>query len=143
MQTGAVRAALAPSSAADLRPCMHACVCAQVSHVVLGLRTAKGAKQLKLDPTIYDALQKEKVQVRAHGWNTTTCRTPLLAPALGPSTRLRSVCRANVHTWAACADLQPCDPTLPVTLSVSQSLPFVLPRSPCHLRVRVCRRRAM
>ncbi|GIL89212.1 hypothetical protein Vretimale_18601 [Volvox reticuliferus] len=33
-----------------------------VSHVVIGLRTAKGTKQLKLDPTIYDALQKEKVQ---------------------------------------------------------------------------------
>ncbi|EFJ42211.1 pontin [Volvox carteri f. nagariensis] len=33
-----------------------------VSHVVIGLKTAKGTKQLKLDPTIYDALQKEKVQ---------------------------------------------------------------------------------
>ena len=32
-----------------------------ISHVVIGLRTAKGTKQLKLDPTIYDALQKEKV----------------------------------------------------------------------------------
>ncbi|PNW79413.1 hypothetical protein CHLRE_09g414050v5 [Chlamydomonas reinhardtii] len=32
-----------------------------VSHVVIGLKTAKGTKQLKLDPTIYDALQKEKV----------------------------------------------------------------------------------
>lgn len=32
-----------------------------VSHVILGLKTAKGTKQLKLDPTIYDALQKEKV----------------------------------------------------------------------------------
>ncbi len=36
--------------------------CAQViSHVVIGLRTVKGTKQLKLDPTIYDALQKERV----------------------------------------------------------------------------------
>lgn len=43
--------------------CTLACLDTQVSHVVLGLRTAKGAKQLKLDPTIYDALQKEKVQV--------------------------------------------------------------------------------
>jgi RuvB-like protein 1 (pontin 52) len=34
-----------------------------VSHVVIGLKTTKGTKQLKLDPTIYDALQKEKVQV--------------------------------------------------------------------------------
>mmetsp|Transcript_26223 Transcript_26223/g.42457 ORF Transcript_26223/g.42457 Transcript_26223/m.42457 type:complete len:459 (+) Transcript_26223:323-1699(+) len=32
-----------------------------VSHVILGLKTTKGAKQLKLDPSIYDALQKEKV----------------------------------------------------------------------------------
>lgn len=34
---------------------------AAISHVVIGLRTAKGSKQLKLDPLIYDALQKEKV----------------------------------------------------------------------------------
>lgn len=32
-----------------------------VSHVVIGMRTVKGSKQLKLDPTIYDAMQKEKV----------------------------------------------------------------------------------
>jgi RuvB-like protein 1 (pontin 52) len=31
--------------------------------VLIGLRTVKGTKQLKLDPTIYDSLQKEKVQV--------------------------------------------------------------------------------
>jgi hypothetical protein len=29
-----------------------------VSHVVIGLKTVKGTKQLKLDPTIYDALMK-------------------------------------------------------------------------------------
>mmetsp|Transcript_10968 Transcript_10968/g.21457 ORF Transcript_10968/g.21457 Transcript_10968/m.21457 type:complete len:458 (-) Transcript_10968:37-1410(-) len=34
-----------------------------VSHVVIGLKTTKGAKQLKLDPSIYDALQKERVTV--------------------------------------------------------------------------------
>ncbi|XP_022118944.2 ruvB-like helicase 1 [Pieris rapae] len=34
-----------------------------VSHVIIGLRTAKGTKQLKLDPTIYESLQKEKVEV--------------------------------------------------------------------------------
>ncbi|KAK9890603.1 hypothetical protein WA026_011968 [Henosepilachna vigintioctopunctata] len=34
-----------------------------ISHVVIGLRTAKGSKQLKLDPSIYEALQKEKVEV--------------------------------------------------------------------------------
>lgn len=35
-----------------------------VSHVIIGLKTVKGTKQLKLDPTIYDSLQKERVQVR-------------------------------------------------------------------------------
>ena len=34
-----------------------------VSHVVLGLKSAKGTKQLKLDPTIYENLQKERVEV--------------------------------------------------------------------------------
>lgn len=33
-----------------------------ISHVIIGLKTIKGTKQLKLDPTIYDALIKEKVQ---------------------------------------------------------------------------------
>jgi len=32
-----------------------------VSHVIIGLKTTKGTKQLKLDPSIYEALQKEKV----------------------------------------------------------------------------------
>lgn len=34
-----------------------------ISHVVIGLKTSKGTKQLKLDPTIYESLQKEKVVV--------------------------------------------------------------------------------
>jgi len=34
-----------------------------VSHVVIGLKTTKGTKQLKLDPTIYDSIQKSKVEV--------------------------------------------------------------------------------
>ena len=33
-----------------------------VSHVIIGLRTAKGTKQLKLDPSIYETLQKERVE---------------------------------------------------------------------------------
>ena len=33
-----------------------------VCHVVIGLKTAKGTKQLKLDPSIYESLQKEKVE---------------------------------------------------------------------------------
>lgn len=32
-----------------------------ISHVIIGLKTVKGTKQLKLDPTIYDAIIKEKV----------------------------------------------------------------------------------
>ncbi|KAI3944506.1 hypothetical protein MKW92_006708 [Papaver armeniacum] len=34
-----------------------------ISHVIIGLKTVKGTKQLKLDPTIYDALLKEKVAI--------------------------------------------------------------------------------
>jgi len=34
-----------------------------VSHVILGLKTTKGAKQLRLDPSIYEQMQKEKVMV--------------------------------------------------------------------------------
>jgi len=34
-----------------------------IAHMILGLRTAKGSKQLKLDPTIYDDIQREKVEV--------------------------------------------------------------------------------
>jgi len=34
-----------------------------ITHVTLGLKTAKGSKQLKLDPSIYDSLQKERVEV--------------------------------------------------------------------------------
>eukprot|EP00727_Mastigamoeba_balamuthi_P003507 m51a1_g13153 putative -like 1 (456) ;mRNA; r:23194-25393 len=32
-----------------------------IAHVVLGLKTVKGTRQLRLDPSIYEALQKEKV----------------------------------------------------------------------------------
>merc|ERR1711881_699664 len=34
-----------------------------VSHVVIGLKTAKGTKQLKLDPSIYENIQTQKVEV--------------------------------------------------------------------------------
>lgn len=34
-----------------------------IMHLIIGLRTAKGAKQLKLDPTIYDDIQREKIEV--------------------------------------------------------------------------------
>ncbi|KIM40643.1 hypothetical protein M413DRAFT_446064 [Hebeloma cylindrosporum] len=34
-----------------------------VSHVIVGLKSAKGTKQLRLDPTIYEAILKEKIVV--------------------------------------------------------------------------------
>jgi len=34
-----------------------------ISHVLIGLKTTRGTKQLKLDPSIYESLQKEKVNV--------------------------------------------------------------------------------
>jgi RuvB-like protein 1 len=34
-----------------------------ISHVIIGLKTAKGTKQLRLDPTIYEAIMKEKIVV--------------------------------------------------------------------------------
>lgn len=34
-----------------------------VSHVVIGLKTVRGTKQLRLDPSIYEAILKEKIQV--------------------------------------------------------------------------------
>lgn len=52
-----------------------------VSHVVIGLKTVKGTKQLKLDPTIYDALQKEKVSL-------SSSPTPSPRPARAASRRL-------------------------------------------------------
>lgn len=32
-----------------------------VSHLIIGLKTTKGTKQLKLDPSIYEAIQKERI----------------------------------------------------------------------------------
>ncbi len=34
-----------------------------MAHVIIGLKTTKGTKQLKLDPSIYESIQKEKVSV--------------------------------------------------------------------------------
>ena len=34
-----------------------------ISHLLIGLKTAKGTKKLRLDPSIYEALQKERVAV--------------------------------------------------------------------------------
>jgi hypothetical protein len=53
-----------------------------ITHVVIGLKTVKGTKQLKLDPTIYDTLQKEKARPRRCAararWGG--ARTPQTAP---------------------------------------------------------------
>jgi RuvB-like protein 1 len=34
-----------------------------VSHVIVGLKTVRGTKQLRLDPSIYEAILKEKIIV--------------------------------------------------------------------------------
>ena len=34
-----------------------------ISSVIIGLKTVKGTKNLKLDPSIYESIQKEKVTV--------------------------------------------------------------------------------
>lgn len=34
-----------------------------MSHVIIGLKTVKGTKQLRLDPTIYQAILMEKISV--------------------------------------------------------------------------------
>lgn len=34
-----------------------------LSHVIIGLKTSKGTKQLKLDPSIHDTLMKQKIEV--------------------------------------------------------------------------------
>ncbi|CAH1764962.1 6441_t:CDS:2, partial [Entrophospora sp. SA101] len=37
-----------------------------LSHVIIGLKTVKGTKQLKLDPSIYESIQKERVTIDAY-----------------------------------------------------------------------------
>lgn len=34
-----------------------------ISHVVVALKTVKGTKQLRLDPSIYESIQKERVTI--------------------------------------------------------------------------------
>merc|ERR1719230_2001576 len=34
-----------------------------VAHVIIALKTTRGTKQLKLDPSIYESIQKEKVSI--------------------------------------------------------------------------------
>mmetsp|Transcript_26466 Transcript_26466/g.66544 ORF Transcript_26466/g.66544 Transcript_26466/m.66544 type:complete len:500 (+) Transcript_26466:177-1676(+) len=62
-----------------------------ISQVVIGLKTVKGTKQLKLDPTIYEAMQKEKVSVGDVIYieaNSVALRLP--PPFLSPSSSQRT-----------------------------------------------------
>jgi RuvB-like protein 1 (pontin 52) len=34
-----------------------------IAHVIVGLKTTKGTKQLKLDPSVYENIQKERIQI--------------------------------------------------------------------------------
>ena len=57
-----------------------------ITHVIIGLKSVKGTKQLKLDPTIYDSLHKEKVlpgdviYIEANSGKYTNCLTILDTP---------------------------------------------------------------
>ena len=42
-------------------PEQHGITLQAIAHVVVGLKTTKGTKTLKLDPQIYESIQKEKV----------------------------------------------------------------------------------
>ena len=84
-----LRGSSSPSHCAPLRA---------VAHVIIGLKTTKGTKQLKLDPSIYESIQKEKVPLRSllgsrrlrrrrrkgAGTGTTTTFSP--PPTLHPAT---------------------------------------------------------
>ena len=52
-----------------------------ISHVIIGLKTVKGLKQLKLDPTIYDNLQKERVQASCRSSPCSSCIRPNICTA--------------------------------------------------------------
>ena len=60
-----------------------------VAHVVISLKTAKGVKTLKLDPSIYDGIQKERVQVgrRRVRCSVSQSRTRASPPSLTPNAR--------------------------------------------------------
>ena len=45
-----------------------------ISHLIIGLKTTKGSKSLKLDPTIYENIQKEKIQASLHFLDAQTFR---------------------------------------------------------------------
>ena len=57
-----------------------------ISHVVVGLKSVKGTKQLKLDPAIYEALQQERFRL---GMSFTLKRTVEASSASVDATRTR------------------------------------------------------
>ena len=81
-----------------------------VSHVIVGLKTVRGTKQLRLDPSIYEAILKEKIQVGDVIYveaNTGAVKVRLhaaarprvkgsLRPACGPVRRVRVLVRLGV-----------------------------------------------
>ena len=45
-----------------------------ISHVVIGLKSVKGTKQLKLDPTIYDRFRLQRIQADAPSYMSSVMR---------------------------------------------------------------------
>ena len=64
-----------------------------MAHVIIGLKTTKGTKQLKLDPSIYDAIQKEKI----------TCGDVIYIEVL-TRTRTRTPTRTRTRTRTPTSD---------------------------------------
>jgi hypothetical protein len=94
-----------------------------VSHVIIGLKTAKGGKQLKLDPSIYDSLQKEKARDRCWVCWATAKTASINRPA-------------DARTFAARAGLQlekGCSGFVQRHDGAAEPVPFHLARSLVHL----------
>jgi hypothetical protein len=82
----------APSRAAAARPRRAPAVtggAGPVAHVIIGLKTTKGTKQLKLDPSIYESIQKEKVSVGDVIYIEANSGAVKRVRAIPPSSRLR------------------------------------------------------
>ena len=68
-----------------------------ISHLIIGLKSAKGTKKLRLDPSIYEAIQKERVTVGDVIYieaNTGACKRVDVPMPMRPSStwRPRSMC---------------------------------------------------
>ena len=71
-----------------------------VSHVIVGLKTVKGTKQLRLDPSIYEAILKEKIVVGDVIYvEANTGAVKVRRIRFASSTRADLVCVSSV--WAA------------------------------------------